>query len=131
MGITAIKRVVNNSRFTVEIANLENPNKFRNGGTVNPNSSLAVDIWIPWAATMAEFRNHHIIVEAKQGTRLVRRFEIHQRADVDGDFVRMADVRLDGSDSGFVRTHIGGLANVDGDRRMIISATGDISLQRI
>jgi hypothetical protein len=132
MGVTAIKQVINRSRFTINLSNTENPDKFRNGGTVNPNSSLVVDMWIPWATTSIEFLRHHITIQVSEGTRLARVFKIHQRAGVDGDFVRVAEIPLDdAARSGFANTHINGDADVNGDRCLIVGQDGSISLRRV
>jgi hypothetical protein len=132
MGVTAIKKVVNDSGLTAMIRNTENPDKFGNGGDVPPNTSLEVDMWIPWARTSVEFRTHHISVVLKQGETWVRSFAIWQAAHFDGDFVRVAEGIPDDFELVYAEpgTRIAGDSSVDKDRSLVVAANGDISLVR-
>ena len=130
MGVTAIKEVVNRSPHVVHIVNTENPTKFMNGGDVPALGTLAVDIWIPWVPNEWDLRQHHIRIAVGDDYDRRRNFALYQRADVDGDFVRLHQAGRDGT-AGLTRARVGGDSTVDGNRRMIVSADGDISLERI
>jgi hypothetical protein len=136
LAVTAIKAIVNHSRFTVEVRNTENPHRFRNGADVPPISASPapvhpVDMWIPWAQTRSEFQTHHISVVLKDRDRVVRRFAIWQRASFDGDFVRIGEVRdLANPETPYSEpgTRIVGTPAVGGDRTLTVGVNGDLTL---
>jgi len=140
-AVTAIKAIVNHSRFRVEARNTENPNKELNGANVSPAAppravQHRVDMWIPWARSSSEFRTHHISVTLRdEGGRAVREFTIWQRADFDGDWVRVGEDPHPGD--GVVEsyaepgTHIPGAPLPGGDRMLVVSASGDLSLNGV
>ena len=122
MGITAIKRIINRFPSKVEVTNLENPDKPNNSGVVARSRELEVDMWIPWATKAADVDKHSIHVSLSRG----RAVTIYQGELADGDFVRVM-TRGDR----FPGSHIGGHAEVNGDRHMKISRSGAISLIEI
>ncbi|MEA3054192.1 MAG: hypothetical protein QOG72_3095 [Sphingomonadales bacterium] len=123
MGITAIKRVFNNYREPVEIANSENPDKPRNGGIVPSGGMLEVDIWIPWAEKKKDITNHSIMVHISR----IKTATIYQSKGEDGDFVRISTSYR----SRFPAKPIKGYPEVDGDRYMIIESGGGIYLGKV
>ena len=129
MGVTAIKRVINQSPLVGQIINLENPGKCGNSGNIAAHSTLEVDMWIPWCSDAENLGQDSITVRVGLG-RLQRSWSIYQRADHDGDFVRLMDISEPGNLGDFHSgRRIGGLARVDGDRDMIIDLDGEVLLQ--
>jgi hypothetical protein len=139
VGVTAIKAVVNHSRFTVEVRNTENPGREGNSADIpaistSPAPVHRVNMWIPWARSLSEFRTHHISVVLRDGDRVVRRFAIWQRAGSDGDRVRVGEVHnLERPEPPYDEpgTPIRGTSAVDGDRTLTVSVNGDLTLSRI
>lgn len=137
MAVTAIKTIVNQSRWAVEVRNTENPHQERNGADVPAISTtppvVPVDMWIPWVRTSSDFRTHHISVVLKDTAgHPVRRFAIWQHADIDGDWVRIGEFHdaNDGIEIVYMEpgTHIRGASAVGGNRVLGISVNGDLSL---
>src|SRR5688572_23591907 len=91
MGITAIKRIENRSRSTVMLFNRAREQEvgvYARGANIPiaPGSSIAADMWIPWAPAAADFPIQHL--EISQGG--VTRYWIWQAANADGDFIRFS-----------------------------------------
>ncbi|HET6852016.1 MAG TPA: hypothetical protein VFH46_06805, partial [Pyrinomonadaceae bacterium] len=83
MGITAIKRIENRSRSTIQVLNRENPNSRGSNRVVGSGSSIAADIWIPWAPRAEDFMVHHLEIQQFGRTR----YWMWQAANADGDFI--------------------------------------------
>ena len=86
MGITAIKRIENRSRSTIQVLNRENPNSRGSNRVVGSGSSIAADIWIPWAPRAEDFMVHHLEIQQFGRTR----YWMWQAANADGDFIRFS-----------------------------------------
>ena len=86
MGITTIKRLENRSNSPVKLLNIENEHVPSNEVTIAPGTSLAVSIFVPWAAQAQDFPEHHLELQFDGQTR----YWIWQAARVDGDFVRFS-----------------------------------------
>ena len=112
MGVTAIKRIVNQSFASATLLNLENRTSPGHGVLIRPGESVAVDIWVPWAPRAEDFPQRHLQLQVNGQTR----FWIWQAANADGDFVRFS---VDGTwhDQG---ERVYGLAGVDGDRMLVV-----------
>jgi hypothetical protein len=138
LAVTAIKSIVNHSRFAVEVRNTENPHRFRNGADVPPINTTTlppppqpVDMWIPWAQTRSEFQTHHISVVLRDGDRVVRRFAIWQRASFDGDFVRIGeglDLARPETPYSEPGARICCAPGAGGDRTLTVELNGDLTL---
>jgi hypothetical protein len=79
MGVTAIRRIRNESRSRFEIQTLESGRPI----TIYQTASSPVDIWIPWATTEDQWDGHRIMAAAYRrytdGTRVYwRRYAIWQ-----------------------------------------------------
>jgi hypothetical protein len=141
VAVTAIKAIVNHSRFKVEVRNTENTHRLGNGAdvppiTTSPAPAHPVDMWIPWAQTLSEFRTHHISVVLKDDhDRVVRRFAIWQRASFDGDWVRVGEARNvdDPAELPYAEpgTRIRPTSAVGGDRTLTVSVNGDLTLAAV
>lgn len=114
MGVTAIKRIVNNysSQVTVSVKDHEN-----NGlpvATLGPGSADC-DMWIPWCTSQNDFNAGHYISITGTNVNLY----IWQEARADGDFVRF-------STTGYSATCAPVLhyANVNGNRVLILDEQG-------
>src|SRR4051812_593043 len=92
MGVTAIKRIRNESKCRFGIMSTEGRNAFSWTYISPPSSrsisSLSVDIWIPWATTEEEWENHRLWALAygkrADGTSArVRSYAIWQGVQVD------------------------------------------------
>lgn len=86
MGITAIKRIENRSLSTVQVLNRERPESRGANTVIASGSSIAADMWIPWAPRAEDFLGHHL--EIQQSGR--PRYWIWQAANADGDFIRFS-----------------------------------------
>lgn len=109
MGVTAIKRIINESSSDSVVINFENGNRVE----VGAGSSMPCDIWIPWCASVGDFQHNHFI--KIEGTNL-QTHRIWQARHSDGDFVRATM----GPNYVSPGTPINGHSKVDGDRVLVI-----------
>jgi hypothetical protein len=112
MGVTAIKRIINESSSNSVVINLENGNRV----AVGAGGSMACDIWIPWCASVGDFQHNHFI--RVEGTSLPTH-RIWQAHHSDGDFVRATT----GPNYVIPGTHINGHSKVNGDRVLVIRSS--------
>jgi hypothetical protein len=123
MGVTAFKSLSNFSGQTVTIINAESGSQ----RDILANTARGFDYWVPWCTRQGDFPRHHIELEVPKGT---KRYWIWQSQDADGDFVRYSEDgqyhgRDDGlSNGGRAGTHVPGFAGVDGNRLIVVDATG-------
>jgi hypothetical protein len=117
MGVTAIKRIINESSSNSVVINLENGNRV----AVGAGSSMPCDIWIPWCASGEDFQHNHLI--RVEGTN-IRTHRIWQAQHSDGDYVRAT------TGDNYVRpgTRINGHSKVNGDRVLVIRS-GTVELR--
>lgn len=109
MGVTAIKRIINESSSDSVVINLENGNRV----AIGPGGSMPCDIWIPWCASVEDFQHNHFI--RIEGANL-QTHRIWQARHSDGDFVRATT----GSNYAIPGFRINGHSKVDGDRVLVI-----------
>ncbi|GHO68393.1 hypothetical protein KSC_072850 [Ktedonobacter sp. SOSP1-52] len=113
MGVTAIKRIVNNysSGITVGVKDHENNSL----PVIALGAGIAdCDMWIPWCTSQADFDAGHYISITGGETNLY----LWQEARADGDFVRF-------STSGYTScAPVLHYANVNGDRVLILDERG-------
>jgi hypothetical protein len=111
-SITAIRRIENQTRYTVSLYDRENDRADGHNVAIGPGASLNVNMWVPWAATATDFHGHHLQLRLNGQPR----FWIWQAANADGDFVRC-------STNGAWRDQgdkVEGFAGVDGDRTLVV-----------
>ncbi len=127
MGVTAFKSLSNFSGQPVRIMDTENGSS----RVIQANSAGGFDYWSPWCTSQGDFSRHHIELEVPQGT---VQFCIWQSADQDGDFVRFStDRQYHGRNDGLTGqpgTHVPGVANVDGNRLLIVHTDGTFEVQQ-
>ena len=140
MGVTAVKRIVNSTNEWLYIQNHENPNNSLHFIVLPPGTSGAVEMWVPWCTSLADFQADHFI-EIGNWTPVgnllnpVREYIIwqHDRGTwwgKDGDHVRFS---TDGQWHDMNGNWIGGVSAVDGDRNLTVSkvnAADGLSLAR-
>jgi phosphatidylserine/phosphatidylglycerophosphate/cardiolipin synthase-like enzyme len=124
MGVTAIKRFINQTSGTLTLQDHEHPDHPGNSSTAAPSAVAACDMWIPWCGSNGDFAGRkYITLNAADGS--VRAY-IWQAQHGDGDYVRVATSgRYE--DPG---RHINGVAQVDGDRELAVSPDGSLTLYR-
>jgi hypothetical protein len=145
MGVTAIKRIRNESQCRFGISSTEG---WEAGAYTyfGPRSSRSVDIWIPWATTEDEWENHRLRAlaygkRADGTTVLLRSYAIWQGVQVDrvdrvrctyAEATRAADgsVRYAASDTAPYANpgaFIPGVSRVNGDRVLYVHP--DLSIE--
>lgn len=67
MGITCIKRYVNNTRFRIAFLKLEDRS---NRGTIEPHNFNDKETWIPWCDDHAQFSTKALILEINEDMRI-------------------------------------------------------------
>jgi len=83
MGVTAIKKFVNETNYSWIIHNLENPTQTFE---LRAGQVLDYDMWIPWCAVPFEWNKKRIVLIPKMDKK--EDWSIWQRATLDGDKVR-------------------------------------------
>ena len=125
MGVTAIKRIENRSSLYVVMWNMEKSDEV---AELRAQSYDDVDVWIPWCTRSRDFPNHHILLRYALRDHWEPHYEraIWQAAHKDGDYVRTStppEFQTPGE-------RVGGVARVNGDRRLVLSDDGGVSLHR-
>jgi hypothetical protein len=120
MGVTAIKKIVNNTDRHVFIQCLENPGKGGNSASVRPGQSATCNMWIPWCIGSDQWKHHHIwlswmiYINGVPASLSTKFYWIWQN----GDFVRAS---TDGKwKSAYAQ--IPGECGVNGDRIVIVES---------
>jgi hypothetical protein len=132
MGFTAIHKVKNLRAHMVRVSNIETPGDTARGkGDVSPVSPQEPEgkglyMYIPWATTAEDFQRHRIGIELLDGEGNVAGVRaIWQQGSKGGpDLVRCSDGAFTGPPNA-----IGGVAAVDGERRLIIGPDDALSLE--
>lgn len=108
MGVTAIKRIDNESRWEIWVNNSESQGDNRR---LPPGTFADSDMWIPWCTRQGEFDAHHITVTGGRTW-----YAIWQSWKHDGDRVRcsVGDKYYEPGD------WIEGESEVNGDRRLVL-----------
>jgi hypothetical protein len=120
MGVTAIKRIVNQTGDTVHLTNHENPGTNK---TIDPRATVACDVWIPWCTSQADFdHNHYLTVAAGSRTTWM-----WQSSEASGDRVRVSPVGMFQAN----QTPIDGDASVNGNRTLYIRPYGFLEMERL
>jgi hypothetical protein len=121
MGVTAIRKVRNNSNSIASIVNNETPDDTKGGkGDVQANSEKDLYMWIPWCTDSGGFAKHHIQIDMGDG----RHFSIWQANLGGSDHVRLSTDNSWHNPGDLVP----GSSQVDGDRTLVIDDQG-ISLE--
>lgn len=111
MAITALKQVQNLSSRPIILHDLEGP---QDTASIEPGSTAAIDMRVPWATDTNAFSQHRIDVEFVGAA---QRFSIWQAAIPGyGDFVRYSDDQAWHGPG----QPVFGLADVGGDRRLVV-----------
>jgi hypothetical protein len=126
MGITAIKKIVNQSTDVVTVDDHENPDV---SVSANPRTTTDCNMWIPWCTSPGDFDgNHYIKVSGTDPSTAVTPKWIWQHyVWRDGDFVRYS---TDGCYHA-PGDRMPGDPSVNGDRTLTIDADGGISLSKM
>ncbi|MFN8314738.1 MAG: hypothetical protein U0289_18165 [Cyclobacteriaceae bacterium] len=82
MGVTSIKKFVNETNYSWVIHNLENPAQ---SIEVRAGQTVEYEMWIPWAATPYEWNHKRIVLIPKMDQ---PEWSVWQRASSDGDKIR-------------------------------------------
>jgi len=133
-GVTNIKEVVNNTRFTVRVSKGEVRERWNKNRRVNEtffsmkettdaileNGTWSGDMWIPWVDNAEDFKNNVISISVSEYWRNAY-FLLWQT----GDAVRFTAAEHDRY--GFIRNapKVAGEAKVNGERRLIIGKEND------
>jgi hypothetical protein len=61
-GVTNVKRWVNDTAQVVEVWKVDGGSGRADNYTIRPGTTFDGDMWIPWANTAEEYRNHHVTI---------------------------------------------------------------------
>lgn len=123
MGVTAIKRLVNETNRTIRMQCLENRGWDSNNAYALPGKSDTCNMWIPWCIGSDQWWKHHIWLAwtLAPGTPQYKFFYIWQN----GDFVRSTtDHRWKSADH-----RIPGESGVNGDRILVVKSLDPIRVE--
>ena len=116
MGVTAFRQVNNNSTHTITVINHENTS---NTVVVKPNTSVGIEMWIPWCVSNGDFKwGHHIdVATTAYNTGIPINHGLYSIWQKDNQVCYSTDLQF--HDPG---TSIPGVTAINGDRLLTINA---------
>ena len=130
MGVTSIRKVINNSTDTVRIDDHENSNA---SVVVGPRQTIDQDvcnIWIPWCTSEGEFNGgHFLVLTGTSPDTAVRPWWIWQQWQpwwTGGDGSDRVRCSRDGRFHNVKFNWVPGDSRVNGDREVVINEDGSI-----